>query len=116
MKCIGAGMKELLWIGNALKDLRDLPTDIKREIGFDLDLLQRGLEPRDFKPISTVGKGTLEIRVRDDEGNIGRCFYVTTRRDKLVVLHSFVKKSQKTSKADLEKGQVRYKMMQQLLK
>ena len=113
----GERVKELLWIGNALKELRDLPEDIKREIGFDLRLLQKGVEPRDFKPMSTVGKGVLEIRVRDGEGrNVGRCFYVVNRGDKVIVLHSFVKKSQKTPKAEIEKGQVRYKTMEQVLK
>ena len=113
----GERVKELLWIGNALKELRDLPEDIKREVGFDLRLLQKGGEPRDFKPMSTVGKGVLEIRVRDGEGrNVGRCFYVVNRGDKVIVLHSFVKKSQKTPKAEIEKGQVRYKSMEQVLK
>ena len=50
-------LKPVAFRGSALKDLRDFPEDARREAGYQLDQVQRGKEPDDWKPMKTVGKG-----------------------------------------------------------
>jgi len=49
-------MKLVEFRGNALEDLRAFPELAKREAGYQIDRVQNGLEPDDFKPMATVGK------------------------------------------------------------
>lgn len=48
-----------------------------------------------------MGDGLFELRLKSKEG-IVRVFYCTVVAQRIVVLHSFVKKSQKTPKKELE--------------
>jgi predicted XRE-type DNA-binding protein len=43
--------------GSALQDLRAFPEAARREAGYQLDQVQRGREPDDWKPMNTVGRG-----------------------------------------------------------
>lgn len=49
----------------------------------------------------SMGKGLFEIRARGKEG-IGRAFFCTIVDQRIIVLHAFVKKSQKTPKKELD--------------
>jgi phage-related protein len=49
----------------------------------------------------SMGKGLFEIRARGKEG-IGRAFFCTIVYQRIVVLHAFTKKSQKTPQKELE--------------
>jgi phage-related protein len=49
----------------------------------------------------SMGKGLFEIRARGKEG-IGRAFFCTIVDQRIVVLHAFTKKSQKTPQKELE--------------
>jgi phage-related protein len=68
-------MKPIEFRGDSLDCLREFPRDARREAGFQLDRVQRGQEPFDWKPLSTVGSGVREIRIRDDAGAF-RVIYV----------------------------------------
>lgn len=81
----------------------------KNKTGLQLRAIQRGANPTDFKPMSTVGKGVQEIRIRTD--NAYRVFYVARFAEAIYVLHAFQKKTQKTTKQDIEIGQQRYQQM-----
>ena len=70
-------------------------------MGHQLFLVQCGLEPDDWKPITSVGTGVKEIRVKDAAG-IFRTVYLATRPDAVYVLHCFQKKTQQTSQRDIE--------------
>ena len=94
--------------GSALADLRRFPTSARREAGYQLDLVQQGFEPDDWKPMPIVGRGVQEIRVRDAAGAF-RVLYVARLADAVYVLHCFQKKTQKTSKPDLELAGKRYR-------
>ncbi len=48
-----------------------------------------------------MGDGLFEMRLRDKNG-IARVFYCTVERNDIVILHSFVKKTQKTSDRELQ--------------
>ena len=64
-----------------------------------MDRVQRGLEPTDWKPMSSVGRGVREIRI--SHGGQYRIIYVMKFADAIYVLHVFKKKTQKTSKRDI---------------
>lgn len=94
--------------GSSLDDLRAFPLAARREAGHQLDQVQGGLEPDDWKPMSSVGKGVQEIRIRDAAGAF-RVIYLAKFADAIYVLHCFQKKSEKTSKADLDLATKRYR-------
>lgn len=94
--------------GTALDDLRGFPLSARREAGYQLDQVQYGQAPDDWKPMSTVGQGVKEIRIRDASGAF-RVIYVAKFADVIYVLHCFQKKTKKTSKADLDLAAKRYR-------
>ncbi len=94
--------------GSALDDLRAFPLSVRREAGHQLDQVQNGHEPDDWKPINTIGQGVREIRIRDAAGAF-RIIYVVKFADAVYVLHCFQKKTQKTSKTDLDLAAKRYR-------
>ena len=70
-------------------------------MGYQLFQVQCGMEPADWKPMSSVGPGVREIRVRDAKG-IYRTIYLATRPEAVYVLHCFQKKTQQTAQRDIE--------------
>jgi phage-related protein len=94
--------------GSSLDDLRAFPLAAKREAGHQLDQVQSGQEPDDWKPMNTVGQGVKEIRIRDASGAF-RVIYVAKFSDAVYVLHCFQKKTEKTSKTDLDLATKRYR-------
>lgn len=100
--------KPIAFKGSALDDLRAFPLQARREAGYQLDNVQNGLEPDDWKPMGTVGQGVKEIRIRDEAGAF-RVIYVAKFADAVYVLHCFQKKTEKTSRVDLELASKRYR-------
>jgi phage-related protein len=93
--------KTLHFVGSSHSDLKAFPDEARRDAGFNLNFVQRGLEPENWKPMKTVGPGVKELRVRDSTGAY-RAIYLATRPEAVYVLHCFQKKTQKTRKADIE--------------
>jgi phage-related protein len=92
----------------ALDDLRAFPPAARREAGYQLDQVQQGRDPDDWKPMSTIGQGVREIRIRDADGAF-RVLYVAKFETAIYVLHCFQKKTQKTSREDIALASRRYK-------
>jgi len=84
------------------------PLAAKREAGHQLDQVQNGRDPDDWKPMNTVGQGVKEIRIRDAAGAF-RVIYVAKFADAVYVLHCFQKKTEKTNKTDLNMAASRYR-------
>jgi phage-related protein len=101
-------MKNVEFRGSSLSDLRDFPDPAKRETGYQIDRIQNGLDPNDWKPMETIGPGVKEIRVKDESG-IYRVLYVAKFAETIYVLHCFKKTTQKTSKTDKALATKRYK-------
>lgn len=93
--------KPLLFMGSSHDDLKAFPDEARRDAGFSLDFVQRGLEPSNWKPMRSVGMGVKEIRVRDVTGAY-RVIYLATRPEAVYVLHCFQKKTQRTRQEDIE--------------
>ena len=107
--------KPISFVGSALDDLRAFPIEAKREAGYQLDQVQNGLEPDDWKPMSTIGQGVREIRIREASGAF-RVIYIAKFADAVYVLHCFQKKTQQTSKADLELAKKRLRDLEKEIK
>ena len=100
-------MKPLCFLGNSLESLREFPEDPRHDVGYQLDRVQRGEQPRDFKPMPTIGKGAEELRVWDETGTY-RVIYVARLEDAVYVLHAFHKKTRATSTHDIDLAKTRY--------
>lgn len=94
-------MKHVVFIGDSLSRLREFPDGARRDAGFQLERVQRGLDPDDWKPMSSIGPGVGEIRVRDARGAY-RLIFVARFDDAIYVLHAFQKKTQRTAERDLK--------------
>lgn len=103
-------MKAIRFLGDSLKRLREFPEDARHVAGYQLDKVQRGLQPDDFKPMPSIGRGVEEIRVWDDSGTY-RVIYTARLKETVVVLHAFQKKTQATSKQDLEVAKRRWSQL-----
>jgi phage-related protein len=99
--------KPLYWVGSTRDDLRELPAEVRRELGFDLRRVQLGEMPRDWKSMASVGTGVVEIRVR--VGGAFRLMYVAKFAEAIYVLHVFQKKTQQTTAMDIEVARTRLK-------
>src|SRR3546814_17435448 len=90
-KSLMSPFKPVEFLGTSLDDLRAFPPSAKREAGYQIDQVQKGLAPDDWKPMSTVGQGVKEIRVRDRAGAF-KVIYVAKFADAVYVVHFFQKK------------------------
>lgn len=103
-------MKPLVFLGDALEQLRAFPEPVRKEAGVQLHKLQLGLDPHDWKPMTAIGSGVREIRIRDDSGAF-RVIYITKIEDAVYVLHAFQKKTQQTAKRDLDLAAARLRQI-----
>lgn len=113
--CSMPTIKSIEFLGNSLDELCSFPASAKRRAGFQLDKVQRGMEPDDWKMMTSIGRGVREIRLHDPNGEF-RIIYVAKFAHAIYVLHCFQKKTQKTVKADLDLVAKRYKDLIQELK
>lgn len=106
--------KPVAFCGSSLDDLRAFPLAAKREAGHQIDLVQNGNDPDDWKPMGVIGPGVKEIRIRDEAGAF-RVIYVAKFADAIYVLHCFQKKTEQTSKHDIDLARQRYRDLKQEL-
>jgi len=99
-------MKEVVFIGSSLEELRAFPQQARRESGYQIDRIQQGLDPTDWKPMKTVGAGVREIRLHAEGEH--RVIYAARFEEAVYILHAFQKKSQRTARKDLELARKRY--------
>lgn len=103
-------MKSVEFLGDSLEALMQFSRSARRDAGFQLDKVQRGLLPADWKPMKTVGAGANEIRLREASGAY-RVIYIARLADAIFVLHCFRKKSLRTAPGDIAVAHNRYKQL-----
>lgn len=105
--------KPLDWVGPARKELQAFPKSARYLAGTNLYRVQRGDDPKDWKPLEEIGPGACEIRVRSAEGGTmqHRVIYVAKFPEAVYVLHAFEKKTQQISPHHMEVAQSRYKQL-----
>jgi phage-related protein len=96
-------MRLISFHGHSLAVIKRFPVAVKREVGYQLDRVQRGMHPVNWKPIHQVGPGVRELRVRGN-GQF-RVVYLAVFDQSVHVLHAFQKKTQKTPIQDIRAAQ-----------
>jgi phage-related protein len=102
-------VKPIAWIDDSLERLREFAPDARHDAGYQLEQVQRGDEPPNWKPMPSIGLGVNEIRVR--AGGAFRVIYVAKFAEAIYVLHVFQKKSRKTNQSDIELSRRRYRAL-----
>lgn len=100
-------MKAVEFLGDSLKEIREFPEEARRDAGFQIDRLQRGMNPLDSKPMPSIGRGVEEIRLWDEAGTF-RVIYTARLAGAVYVLHAFQKKTQTTAQRDIDKAKARF--------
>lgn len=99
-------MKEVIWVGNTRKRLKEFPALAMREAGEQIGRLQLGEEPQDWRDMKSIGPGVREIRIHKD-GEF-RVIYLANRPEGIYLLQAFQKKSQKTAQWEIKRAKVNY--------
>ncbi len=102
-------LKPITWLGTSRDDVKSLPEKVRQIVGAELMAVQSGYEPSDWKPMSSIGPGVREIRVQY-EGQY-RVIYIAKFGESIYVLHAFRKKTQRTSRQDLDLARNRLKQI-----
>ena len=108
-------MKPIRFLGDSFERLCEFPVSARHDAGYQLHLVQHGEQPDDFKSMATIGKGVEELRIRDESGAY-RVIYTARQADAVYVLHAFQKKTQATSKRDIELAKQRFSQLEGKLK
>lgn len=108
-------MKPIVFLGDSVVQLRAFPDGPRRDAGFQLDRVQRGLDPDNWKPMQSIGPGVREIRVRDSAGAF-RVVYIAAFAEAIYVLHAFQKKTPRTSARDVALATSRYRELKRSIR
>ena len=106
-------MKELIWLGSTLNDIKSFPDEVQDEMGYALHCAQIGETPQSAKLFKGHGSGVYEI-ASSFNTDAYRAVYIVNLDDCLYVLHAFQKKSKsgiKTPKTDLNVIETRLKLL-----
>jgi len=98
----------IAWEGDSKEVLSWFPDAAKSNLGFDLRLLQQGQQPRDYRPMSSIGPGIFELRDQDERAWY-RGIYLSRVRDVIHVLHCFEKRSRETPIKEINTARQRLK-------
>ena len=90
--------------------MREFPKEARQDAGYQLEKVQCGKKPDDWKPMPSVGKGVEEIRICDEAGTF-RVIYTARLMEAVYVLHAFQKKTQATSQREIEIARQRLKQI-----
>ncbi len=89
-------------------EMLSLPSGIQANLLHVLEMIEE-FGPSIGRPhTAPLGGGLFEIRAKGREG-ISRSLFCTLKGQEIVILHSFIKKTQKIPKKDLEKARRRMK-------
>jgi phage-related protein len=87
---VRAALKPVEWLGDSLERVKSFPVPARQKAGFELEMVQHGSEPADWRPMPAVGPGVNEIRIHV-EGEY-RVLYVVKFDRAVYVLHAFRKR------------------------
>ncbi|MBY0358303.1 MAG: type II toxin-antitoxin system RelE/ParE family toxin [Candidatus Obscuribacterales bacterium] len=104
--------KEVIWYPDNLKEeiRKNWPTEMKKEIGFQLGRVQQGLDPDHFREMPSIGAGVREIKIQDENKSQYRLIYVAKFQEGIYAFHVITKKTtEQTEKSDIKIASKRYK-------
>ena len=106
---------KISWEGDSLDILKEWPSDVQGDIGHSLRRLQDGESPDlPARPMQSIGPGVFELKAAD-EAAWYRVIYLARIEDTIYVLDSFIKKSRKTERNDLNRARARISKVRQRL-
>lgn len=87
--------------GEPVRDwLKSLPAEHRKKIGEDIKTVEFGW-PVGMPVCKSLGGGLFEVRSRLPQNRASRVIFYIDRRSRMILLHGFIKKTQKTPKSDL---------------
>jgi phage-related protein len=86
-------MKPIVWIGSSHRDLREMPQQVRRDIGQALYTAQQGLTDPAAKPLKGFGGARVMEIVERYRTDAYRAVYTVHFDNAVYVLHVFQKKS-----------------------
>lgn len=114
----GIPLRKVYWIGDSREQLQKFPSQVRKDIGHALYLVQTGQTPPSAKPMRGLESGVFEI-VDDYETNAYRAVYTVKIGRSLYVLHVFQKKSKRgiaTPKREIDQIKRRLRRAKELAK
>ena len=88
--------------GEPVRDwLKELPTDDRKRIGEDIKTVEFGW-PIGMPVCRPLGHGICEVRTNLAHNRIARVLFYIDKQERMVLLHGFIKKTQKTPREDIE--------------
>ncbi|MBI1271225.1 type II toxin-antitoxin system RelE/ParE family toxin [bacterium] len=111
-------IKAVIWCSNNLrKEIRNWPTSVRMNVGYQLSKVQNGGTPDNFRAMTSIGPGVIEIKDQDADKAQYRLLYIASFPEAVYVLHLISKKStQKTSQRDLKQAQNRLRTLKSVRK
>ena len=110
-------MKRFAFVSAAAeREYKDLPENVQDEFGKDLRRIQFDQDPQlAFKQLTdSVGAGVIELIINGSPAF--RCAYIAKYADLVVVLHSFVKTTNKTDRHAMAVAEQRLKQLKSELR
>jgi phage-related protein len=104
-------VKPVIWLGTSRAAVRAFPEAVRQIVGYELFQVQQGLAPSNWKPMPSVGRGVVELRVQ--VGGAFRVLYVATSVEGIYVLHAFQKRSRRAPRVDVELARRRLRDLQE---
>ena len=86
-------MKPVIWIGSSRRDLREMPQQVRRDIGQALYAAQQGVTDPAAKPLKGFGGARVMEIVERYRTDAYRAVYTVHFENAVYVLHVFQKKS-----------------------
>jgi len=83
------------------KWLKGLPPEDRKRIGEDIKTVEFGW-PVGMPICRAMGRGIYEVRTSLDQNRIARVLFYIDKKSRIVLLHGFIKKTQKTPGDDLD--------------
>ena len=94
------------WMGDTHEEIKKFPIPVRHDLGANLRRLQEGLRPLDGGPMPGIGPGVFELR-DEDNGSWYRVIYLKQTEGTIYILHCFTKKSNQTSRHDIQTSKTR---------
>jgi phage-related protein len=98
-------MKPVIWLGSSRADLRNMPQQVRRDIGQALYAAQQGVTDPSAKPLKGFGGTRVMEIVERYKTDAYRAIYTTRFANAIYVLHVFQKKAKRgieTPKPDMD--------------
>jgi len=93
------------------KDIHSMPSGLRHEFYAMRKIMEENGPALGMPFTRAMSNGLFEMRIRDKTG-IARVFYCTVTQSEIMVLHSFIKKTQQTPDRELSIARKRLKEVQ----